>query len=1494
MSNRDYEYHSNISKITKVQFSLLSPEEIKNQSTCKIIDHTLYTPSQEGVSIPSPGGLYNLKMGAIDSNVICETCEQRSSLCPGHFGYIELAAPVFHMHFMSRILKLLKCICFRCSKLLLDDMELNVDSKDIYEKFDIIYEKSKKKKMCCNINGCGSIQPTRYTREGIGKLFAEWIYKDKQENKKVLVKPDYVLNIFKRITDEDCLKLGFSPQFCRPEWLICTVLPVPPPAVRPSVKQDNNQRSDDDLTYKLIDIVKANAKLQEKLDSGQTDYIDEHITVIQYHVATLINNDQPFGAGVPQANVQRSGRTLKSLQQRVKSKDGRIRGNLMGKRVDYSARSVITPDPFIDIDELGVPRNIAKNLTFPEKVTKYNIDRLKSSILNGYDNWPGAKSVKKGDEDSIKNLKHVDLNKIVEELQYGDIVNRHLIDGDIVLFNRQPSLHKMSMMAHRIKVMDANTFRLNVCVTSPYNADFDGDEMNMHVPQSYQTYSELKNLCLVPTQIVSPQEGKPVIALVQDALLGASRLTLENDKLKYIMPFDVENNNQFLFSKKLVMNLMMWNKSFNNMDTIKSNIKFNECYYYTGKQVFSTVLPDVNVRNKSTSIKNGTIEKGYLVKKNLGTSNGGLIHTIFNDLGKDVAASYLNDCQGVTNNFLLNTGFSVGISDLIINKNVVQNLSSIINDKKNNVNQIILDIQNGLLEKKYHTSLNEEFEILVTQELNTATDEVGKLTIDSLNIVDNRFINMVEAGSKGNIINICQMIGCVGQCSVDGRRIPKHYKNRTLPHFPQFDNSAESRGFVENSFYKGLQPHEFYFHAMGGREGIIDTAVKTSETGYIQRRLIKSLEDVKVNYDLTLRNHNDEIIQFLYGEDGLESSKLEKQNVDDLVDIDMLEFNNRYKNIDLIENYITTKINKSELEKPYNELYNNLLDFRKYIINHIINDINNTIYQALNIDRIILNNSIKFESIGLSDIEPLYLFEKTEELISKIKINRKDIDNVNYNPTYILHCILRFKLAPYNIYVKNNINKLAFDNICDEIIFRFNNGFSEPGEMIGTVTAQSIGEPATQMTLNTFHFAGVAAKSNVTRGVPRLKELLSVSKNIKNPSLSIYLKNIKENDVTGIKKMKNSITKTCIKDVVKSTSIYFDPYNEDTEDTILVEPEHKEILAQEELWNKYMKSNDFKCTNNCTDDNACPYILVIEFSKNKILDKNINMIELANFVNDEFNMENASIECMISNDNTLNDRLLLRIRLIDGDEEDDDFNLLKLIEKKILDIKISGINNIYGSNVRKIDNKTIDDEGNIYNKKQIILDTSGTNLLDILSYENVDVINTISNDIYEVLDVLGIEAARMVLMEEFMDVIISAGSSLNPRHIQVLVDTMTFSGNIMSIDRFGINRSNYGPIAKASFEEMTDQLYRSAIFGEIDNCNGVSANVLFGQEATCGTGCSDILFDEAKFFAYNNYAMKDFEIDPDKCIGLDKFNYSFDDDIEDDVIDLFEHDIIIN
>ena len=449
----------------------------------------------------------------------------------------------------------------------------------------------------------------------------------------------------------------------------------------------------------------------------------------------------------------------------------------------------------------------------------------------------------------------------------------------------------------------------------------------------------------------------------------------------------------------------------------------------------------------------------------------------------------------------------------------------------------------------------------------------------------------------------------------------------------------------------------------------------------------------------------------------------------------------------------------------------------------------------------------------------------------------------------------------------------------------YKKGFSPPGEMIGTITAQSIGEPATQMTLNTFHFAGVAAKSNVTRGVPRLKELLSVSKNLKNPSLSIYLNNMDEDDLFKIKEIKNSISTTRIKDLIISTSIYFDP-DITEQSTIIQDSDIMSIINKETLWNNFIKENDYKCSQECNinDESVCPYILLLEFSKKKLLDRSVSLLDISKIINEDYNSDKSdTIKCLLSNDNINTDRLLLRLRIIEGDSEEDDFNLLKIIEKNILNMKIKGVDNIEGSTIRKITHRSLDSQNNIYNQKKIILDTIGTNLSTVLTLDNIDTFNTISNDIYEVLDVLGIEAARNILIEEFMDVITASGSSLNPRHIHVLVDTMTFTGNIMSIDRFGINRSNYGPIAKASFEEMTDQLYKSAMFGETDNCKGVSSNVLLGQESIAGTGIADILFDESKFYSQNNININ-YDFDEDDCDNIEN-NFMFD-------IDNFDNDEI--
>jgi DNA-directed RNA polymerase II subunit RPB1 len=468
-------HSSETESIVGIQFGVFSPEEIIRRSVCEIT-----SPS---ITDGKLGGLFDPRMGVLENGKVCRTCGQNNHNCPGHFGHMALARPVYYTQFFKLLMKILRCVCFKCGKLLIDKthhshlMKLKGESR-----WKMVLEACAGKTRCGEDteDGCGSRQPSKYHEVPVHKIHAEWkdlalpegvaapegaVEKDGKISMMMPLEPEYVHRLLRRITDEDVEFMGFSRHWCRPDWLMCTVLPIPPPQVRPSVMQDNNQRSEDDLTSKLIDIIKANATLKKKItEDPKKRPIDEWTNLLQYHVATLVDNNIP---GVSPA-AQRSGRLLKSLQQRLGSKEGRIRNNLQGKRVEYSARSVITPDPNISVGELGVPMKIAMNLTFPEKVTAFNLQKMYGLVQNGPDKYPGAKTVQRADGRTIS-LKHLDGKSL--ELFEGDVVNRHLMDGDIVLFNRQPSLHRMSMMGHKVRVLPYNTFRLNTFCTTPYNAD---------------------------------------------------------------------------------------------------------------------------------------------------------------------------------------------------------------------------------------------------------------------------------------------------------------------------------------------------------------------------------------------------------------------------------------------------------------------------------------------------------------------------------------------------------------------------------------------------------------------------------------------------------------------------------------------------------------------------------------------------------------------------------------------------------------------------------------------------------------------------------------------------------------------------------------------------------------------------------------------------------------------------------------------------------------
>lgn len=1487
---KELSYDNDIESIKGIRFCILSPDEIKRMSVAEISNTNTFQFNE-----PVMNGLFDPRMGVLDNNKLCHTCHQKNTFCPGHFGHIVLAKPVFYIQFFDIVKKLLRCVCFRCSKLLIDP-----DSDEVKSILNKKYSRQKKwellSKMCAKVRrcggsdhtypGCGAQQPDKVYRDQIVKIVMEW--KASQDDKMVLYAED-VHTILSRISDRDSKVLGFSPKFNRPEWMICTVLPVPPPAVRPSVKSDTGQRSEDDLTHKLCDIVKNNNTLKQKIERGvPKDQIDIASQVLQYHVATFIDNSIP---GISPAQ-QRTGRLLKSLTERLKSKEGRIRGNLMGKRVDFSARSVITPDPNISIDELGVPIKIAMNLTYPEIVNKYNLEKLTELVRNGPDVYPGAKYLRKPSKgNQTKWLKKIDRGSLV--LEEGDVVDRHLMDGDYVLFNRQPSLHKMSMMGHRIKVMPFNTFRLNPLVCVSFNADFDGDEMNLHVPQSAVTEHELRAIAAVPYQIMSPKECKPIVAVVQDVALGIYRMTKKHVTL----------------NEKQLFNLMSTNPRFLG-DVPKPSIQEGDIKKWSGQQALSSIIPSsVNLRaaNKSYDetiddkdnfvvIENGVIKQGTVDKDIYQKRSKGLIHSIYNDCNEDETRMFFDNTQKLICNWLVYSGFSVGISDLIVDESTQGNLKSTINDMKVQVYDIIRDIHMNKFENLSINDNNDYFETEINKILNKAREQTGKLGLSKINDFENRMINMIKSGSKGSSMNVAQMIACVGQQNVDGKRIAYGFDHRTLPHFVKYDDGPDSRGFVENSFISGLTPQEFFFHSMGGREGLIDTAVKTSETGYLQRKLVKAMEDCKIAYDYTVRNASGSIIQFLYGEDGMNPIKIESQSLpyimstyEQLYKDYMLSYDD-IEGTPLLMKDVQTQIGevKSDFDARMKKHFDDIVRDREYVITKVFNGKQeNTFMYPISFARIINNAKSTLKTFGmtvLSDLNPMYVLNTIEQLCDELYVSRNNKGNM------FLHILLKCYLSPKQVMQQYRFTKDVFDHVVQQIKARFYEAIASPSEMVGVVAAQSIGEPATQLTLNTFHHSGISSASKAVRGVPRIKELLSVTKNIKSPSMVICLKDEVKRDKMASNKVLKSIHTTLFKDIVKSTKIYFDAddFNTDIDDDRSFVDTYRELV--EHQLHEMQESS--------------PWLLRIEIDREKLLDEGLNMLNLYTVLNEFYG---DTINCMFSDDNSGN--LIFRIKLPDDpntpEEEKDHITDLKALEKNIMDNTIiKGVKNIQKAIMNK-------QEQNLYNVDTMsfekdfewVISTAGTNMVDVMSHPGVDYTKTVSNDVNEIYDILGIEAARQAMYNELFAVIDSAELYVNYRHLALLVDTMTNRGYLLSIDRHGINRVDFGPLAKCSFEETTDMLIKAGIFAEVDKINGVSANIMLGQIPPCGTGDCEVLIDEHKLInmlddtpsdVYNEdeYQRENADDDGDAC-AVEKmtFDFSFDQDATHAQPKVFMHDI---
>jgi len=705
---------------------------------------------------------------------------------------------------------------------------------------------------------------------------------------------------------------------------------------------------------------------------------------------------------------------------------------------------------------------------------------------------------------------------------------------------------------------------------------------------------------------------------------------------------------------------------------------------------------------------------------------------------------------------------------------------------------------------------------------------------------------MVTAGSKGSFINISQMTACVGQQNVEGKRIPFGFIDRTLPHFTKDDYGPESRGFVENSYLRGLTPQEFFFHAMGGREGLIDTAVKTSETGYIQRRLVKAMEDIMVKYDGTVRNSLGDVIQFLYGEDGMDAVWIETQKLDSLK-MKKTDFDRAFRYEFDDENWKPTYM----LEEPVEDLktireFRNVFEAevqkldadRVQLATEIATTGDNSLPLPVNLKRLIWNaqKTFKVDFRRPSDMHPMEIVEAIDKLQERLRVvPGEDLlsQEAQKNATLLFNILLRSTFASKRVLEEYRLSREAFEWVVGEIESRFLQSLVASGEMIGCVAAQSIGEPATQMTLNTFHYAGVSAK-NVTLGVPRLREIINVAKRIKTPSLSVYLKPEVCKTKERAKSVQCALEYTTLRSVTQATEVWYDP---DPMGTIIEEDVD------------FVKSYYEMPDEEVALDKISPWLLRIELNREMMVDKKLSMADIAEKINHEFD---GDLTCIFNDDNA--EKLILRIRIMNDeapkgdiqDESAEDDVFLKKIESNMLtEMTLRGIPDINKVFIKNTKIQKFDENEGFKPHEEWMLDTEGVNLLAVMCHEDVDAKRTTSNHLIEVIEVLGIEAVRRSLLDELRVVISFDGSYVNYRHLAILCDTMTYRGHLMAITRHGINRNETGPMMRCSFEETVDILLDAAVYAETDHLRGVTENIMLGQLAPIGTGeCALLLNDE--------------------------------------------------
>jgi DNA-directed RNA polymerase II subunit RPB1 len=1629
-----------------IQLTLYTDEEVRNLSAVQVL-----FPSTLERSLPKSNGLSDSRFGVTDRNLRCTTCGQAD--CFQHFGHIELNKPVCRLGQISLILYILRSVCWACSRRkftvkgepggFLDARSIiSSTSPNGKERLRAISEACKNRFKCpWNDESlpiserCGVPQPSYVL---VNKMFFKRTFREKEEclfeseeervfaNSRLM--PDEIQSILRHIPLESLILMGFRPEISHPMNYIMSAHIVPPPIIRPasgSVASDSRSRGENDMTTAFQDIIRSNNELKSIHDDPKSTEKERYQAwdKLQLFCGALINQvlkKQETYDGTPLMHSRAiANRQVKDLKSRLTGKRGRLRGNLSGKRVDHAARSVVGPDSFHDIYELGVPKSIMSTLTFPEHVNRINLNYLASCVAKGSNVLGGALTVRtpallgqKGTEGGekvhyISLLDELGRKDLAASLKPGMIVERHLRNGDWCLFNRQPSLHKGSIQAFQIYNVPSLQFKLPLPCTKPFNADFDGDEMNLHSLQGYEAIAEAQEIMSVPFQMVTPQSNSVSIGLVQDSLVGAYKISskdsfLKRDRVMQLImcfrhnPLSSEYNQMPIGKPESFVDFLMQRHGhrqtriehcnslhFSNFfdtflpcpailkgTTFTKNengvfIKQVHGPLWTGKQVFSWLLHpaislqkpisggDLNnlndwMNDKIVYVRNGEVFCGRLCKQTLGSTTGGIIHVIWKHCGAWAAAHFVSDAQRLMMQWLIYYTVSISILDCI-------------NDAEKAVDDLVAESMgkaDALMLSDVPESVREQRQTQVLQDI---LRSAGGKVLENMDPLCG-IATVVNSGAKGNLMNLAQISGIVGQQTLNGARVQFRkgpLGPRTLSCFSPGDGRPEARGFVASSYLMGLQPSEFFFHQQAGREGVVATVSGTSETGYNHRKMIKGQESEVIMYDGSVRVSTNVIIQLHYGGDDYDGVHVERVKMPVLSILDEKSVLQHLGFIQSTQSTQSKKFTHSTHSVEEKDELKRVLDSWKFLRNIKLsaskygNDFLSEICMPANFERVVsftkskcLQNTQSFsfnsaysnsdesntyDSNGsnttlvlLSEIMLKFIYEnilrahlnhstssfsalnltKSPTLYELLYLPKRDWRKVDDPSSMARHALALMctssSLKKYGIFEK----ELALE-IASEFIKLYTHGIVNPGEGVGAVGSSSIGEPSTQLTLNIFHYSGIAEKNVTLTGLPRFKQIINAIDTSETSNMRLTCIPPKVNSTIAddsaklsAKKFAASLPRVMLAEVVEFSRVMYSPLgyssllslNNEVRDTYVfgklgdistfLDIESLSYFTLSSISGSQSVNSFSSGISGASKLNSSPAIKKLKNStKSRIASviesqtpPSLNGSGSGNKTN-QSSKNASSYVCVFKLDKTALtqrslsvDDIVNALRLFVGEEAhvisskrwckdwlvsirppafgtkgDMDRCITEAVHDSLLESAI--VNGLHGVTkaIASYDSQI----------KKWVVDTDGSDVVSANRLSGIDKQFTWTNNIIETGKCFGVEAAVALQQVELHRVLSFDGSYVDPRHTWLLSDAVTRSGTTNPLNRHKMEELGGSLLQCASFEQTLDVFGVGAAFGSSDNLSGATEKLIVGQPVHVGTGSFEILLDSNSIIKEN-------------------------------------------